>query len=151
MSTTIFIKLKPVMETEKQLCYQLAQLNMTPQDETYDSKREKIEKGIAKCRDTISVMEVKLKKVLDRVKKDQSSQRKQREQPKKDQLANFMLSRSMVEESKDLGNHSAADISSGSIHANGGGGTESKKKKVKELDFSQITGVSDSSMHVAPA
>ena len=27
MSTTIFIKLKPVMETEKQLCYQLSELN----------------------------------------------------------------------------------------------------------------------------
>ena len=28
MSTTIFIKLKPVMETEKQLCYQLSELNL---------------------------------------------------------------------------------------------------------------------------
>lgn len=72
MSTTIFIKLKPVMETEKQLCYQLADLNFTP-DADYDSKKEKIEQGIKKCRDTISVMEVKLKKVLDRVKSSQAS------------------------------------------------------------------------------
>jgi len=28
MSTSIFIKLKPIMETEKQLCYQLAEVNM---------------------------------------------------------------------------------------------------------------------------
>jgi len=75
MSTTIFIKLKPVMETEKQLCYQLADLNLlSGHDVDYHSKKEKIEQGITKCRDTISVMEVKLKKVLDRVKNSQSSQ-----------------------------------------------------------------------------
>ena len=46
---------------------------MTPHDQEYDSKKLKIEQGISKCRDTISVMEVKLKKVLDRVKSSQSS------------------------------------------------------------------------------
>jgi len=40
---------------------------LTPDDDSYESKCEKIERGIAKCRDTIIVMEVKLKKVLDRV------------------------------------------------------------------------------------
>mmetsp|Transcript_29063 Transcript_29063/g.36035 ORF Transcript_29063/g.36035 Transcript_29063/m.36035 type:complete len:99 (+) Transcript_29063:1250-1546(+) len=68
MSTTIFIKLKPVMETEKQLCYQLAELNKTCTDHDYEYRRQKLEAGISKCRDTITVMEVKLKKVLDRVK-----------------------------------------------------------------------------------
>lgn len=68
MSTTIFIKLKPVMETEKQLCYQLAELNKQSGEADYDFRRQKLEAGITKCRDTISVMEVKLKKVLDRVK-----------------------------------------------------------------------------------
>ena len=68
MSTTIFIKLKPVMETEKQLCYQLAELNKQSGEPDYDFRRQKLEAGITKCRDTISVMEVKLKKVLDRVK-----------------------------------------------------------------------------------
>ena len=76
MSTTIFIKLKPVMETEKQLCYQLAQLNGEPRDASYDTKCDKIEKSIAKCRDTISVMEVKLKKVLERVKREQTSSKR---------------------------------------------------------------------------
>lgn len=129
---------------------------MTPQDETYDTKREKIEKGIAKCRDTISVMEVKLKKVLDRVKKDQTSSRKQREPKKGDQLASFMLTKSMMEESKDMENKSgemSVNISTGSFITGGGGTTEKKKKMVKELDFSQITGVSsgnerDSAMNV---
>jgi len=46
---------------------------MTSHDGDYDSKKEKIEQGIAKCRETISVMEVKLKKVLDRVKSSQAS------------------------------------------------------------------------------
>lgn len=46
---------------------------MTTHDEEYDVKREKIEKGITKCRDTINVMEVKLKKVLDRVMKKSAS------------------------------------------------------------------------------
>ena len=45
---------------------------MTPHDQEYDSKKLKIEQGISKCRDTISVMEVKLKKVLDRVKSSQA-------------------------------------------------------------------------------
>ena len=71
MSTTIFIKLKPVMETEKQLCYQLAELTHSTHDHEYETKKEKIEQGISKCRDTITVMEVKLKKVLDRVKSAQ--------------------------------------------------------------------------------
>ena len=90
MSTTIFIKLKPVMETEKQLCFQLAELNGSTRDTDYQSKREKIEKGIAKCRDTISVMEVKLKKVLDKVKQAQSSRspnKKRRSQVAKDMNA----------------------------------------------------------------
>jgi len=56
------------METEKQLCYQLAELNKNSETPTYDQRRVKLEAGITKCRDTISVMEVKLKKVLDRVK-----------------------------------------------------------------------------------
>lgn len=73
MSTTIFIKLKPVMETEKQLCYQLAELNVTPNDPDFTSKKAKVEQGISKCRETISAMEVKLKKVLDRVKNTQAS------------------------------------------------------------------------------
>lgn len=65
MSTTIFIKLKPVMETEKALCYQLAEINLANNDPEYDSKKAKCEEGIRKCRDTIKAMEVKLKKVLD--------------------------------------------------------------------------------------
>lgn len=68
MSTTIFIKLKPVMETEKQLCYQLAEHNKQSDKPGYEQRQRKLEAGIAKCRDTISVMEVKLKKVLERVK-----------------------------------------------------------------------------------
>ena len=39
MSTTIFIKLKPVMETEKQLCYQLADLNSMGKDADYEHKK----------------------------------------------------------------------------------------------------------------
>ena len=75
MSTAIFIKLKPVMETEKQLCYQLAQLNKaadTMSAEELESKRDKVLQSITKCRDTQSVMEVKLKKILDRIKKQQN-------------------------------------------------------------------------------
>ena len=93
MSTTIFIKLKPVMETEKQLCYQLAQLNLDKCDESYESKREKIEKGISKCRDTIIMMEVKLKKILDRVQKDQTSSRHKRQANK--------VNLSSIEETKE--------------------------------------------------
>ena len=73
MSTTIFIKLKPIMETEKQLCYQLAELNLQQDDEEYLVKHGKLEETIKKCREAITVMEVKLKKVLDRVKKAQNS------------------------------------------------------------------------------
>ena len=43
MSTTIFIKLKPVMETEKQLCYQLAELNKNTREPDYEAKVTKIE------------------------------------------------------------------------------------------------------------
>ena len=78
MSTTIFIKLKPVMETEKQLCYQLAELNTNFNDPEYEHKKTKLETGIAKCRDTISVMEVKLKKVLERVKGSQKNSASQK-------------------------------------------------------------------------
>lgn len=72
MSTAIFIKLKPVMETEKQLCYSLAQLNTqaaTMSADELEAKRDKIIQSITKCRDTQNVMEVKLAKVLDRIKK----------------------------------------------------------------------------------
>ena len=83
MSTTIFIKLKPVMETEKQLCYQLAELNKQSGEPDYDFRRQKLEAGITKCRDTISVMEVKLKKVLDRVKQHGSGPQHQNASPSK--------------------------------------------------------------------
>ena len=74
MSTSIFIKLKPIQETEKQLCYQLAEVNLLQADEDYEIKKEKIEQSITKCRNTMEVIEAKLKKVLARAQK--CSQRK---------------------------------------------------------------------------
>ena len=75
MSTSIFIKLKPIMETEKQLCYQLAEVNLSCDDEDYEMKKEKIESSISKCRDTIDVIEAKLQKVLARAQKCSSKKR----------------------------------------------------------------------------
>ena len=76
---------------------------MTTHDADYEKKKEKLEQGIAKCRDTISLMEVKLKKVLDRVKSvSSSSPSKNRRAGKKrvdpDMSANAS---SLMEESKD--------------------------------------------------
>ena len=75
MSTSIFIKLKPIMETGKQRCYQLAEVNMCQDDADFESKKEKIESSISKCRETIAVIEVKLQKVLARVTKTTSRKR----------------------------------------------------------------------------
>ena len=98
MSTTIFIKLKPVMESEKKLCYQLADLNLQSDQPGYEKRRQKLEAGIIKCRDTISVMEVKLKKVLDRVKKageashekKKSTSPSKQHKPKQQQISSFI-------------------------------------------------------------
>lgn len=56
------------MEAEKQLYYRLAVLNSNINDANFMIKQVKIEKDIAKCRDIISGMKVKLTEVLERVK-----------------------------------------------------------------------------------
>lgn len=73
-STTVFLTLKKVMEAEKQLCYQLAQLahGKQPADrnalQQRKEQKESLENAIAKCRENISVLELKLKKVMMRIK-----------------------------------------------------------------------------------
>ena len=96
------------METEKQLCFSLAELNMSTPDEDHESKKERIERGISKCRDTITVMEKKLKKVLDRVKQSQQSNasKKKRENRSHSKSSNNS-SRSKDEESKHESTHHA--------------------------------------------
>ena len=64
-STTILINLKQVMAAEKNLIYQLAELQKQPKDPEHDSKKAKIEERISKCRENIGEMEVQLKKVHD--------------------------------------------------------------------------------------
>ena len=56
--------MKKVMEAEKSFCYKLSQA-----DPQHVSKREVIEEGIAKCRDNVSQLEAKLKKLLNKIKR----------------------------------------------------------------------------------
>jgi len=110
MSTTIFIKLKQVMEAEKQLCYQLADLNSQNGDPDYEYRREGLETGIQKCRNTIVVMESKLKKALDHIKnleEDQPSPKIQPSFKKANKKNEFKMSRSKNRrlELSDIINH----------------------------------------------
>ena len=75
MSTAIFLKMQPVNETEKKLCHELAELNLEVNSDTFHARREKIEKGLTKCKETYRVMDVKLMKVLNRLKKSERESR----------------------------------------------------------------------------
>ena len=138
MSTTIFIKLKPVMETEKTLCYQLAELNIANNDPEYDSKKVKCEEGIRKCRETIRAMEVKLKKVLDNVKSTQAS-RSPTKQRRPSRPSSQTSHNSMQEESKTGGGGKRDDPPQTNISdiqvnvsASRGGGDRKSKAMRKE-------------------
>ena len=50
-------------------------MNLAQDDPEYAQRKEKLEQSITKCRDTISVIEVKLQKVLSRVTKKSDKKR----------------------------------------------------------------------------
>lgn len=62
-STTLFLTIKKVMETEKSLCFKLA--NTSSQE-----KKETVENGIVQCQENVAQLELKLKKLLNKTKQN---------------------------------------------------------------------------------
>ena len=103
---------------------------MAVDDAEYEAKKEKLERSIAKCRDTINVMEVKLKKVLDRVKG--AAPKKPRTLSRDQNMSNIsLLEESKISEGRAVLDESTSSLSTSNRDKENHNSTPSSSSKVK--------------------
>ena len=109
-------------------------------DADYEGKKAKLERSIAKCRDTITVMEVKLKKVLDRVKG--ASPKKPRTLSRDVNMSNIsLLEESKISEGRTVLDESTSSVATSNRDKENHNSTPSSSSKVKlRKRPSQMTG-----------
>ena len=103
---------------------------MAVDDAEYEVKKAKLERSIAKCRDTITVMEVKLKKVLDRVKG--ASPKKPRTLSRDQNMSNMsLLEESKISDGRTVLDESTSSVSTSNRDKENHNSTPSSASKVK--------------------
>ena len=106
-------------------------MNLATDDAEYEAKKEKLERSISKCRDAITVMEAKLKKVLDRVKG--ASPRKPRTLSRDQNMSNIsLLEESKISEGRTILDESTSSVSTSLKDKENHNTTPSSKVKLRK-------------------